>query len=728
MQTFAIEGFFETSIEDPVTGEEVSLSFGPSVLQIVTSGADASFTYLPEENPFGGLPFFVPWTLEGRVGAVLLNDTPLPENVELGFGRISLEGGLDFDVLTFFSPEGAPDGADIEHVFFLSPPGAPLPGSSAEFAALRSQVVGLGEVTSGPFVPATEIVFADHFALAPTPGGIAALAGLNTATDVASMDAALRVALEGTSALAFYEAQSPQVQAQVAADMLLNRPGTTAISFEGTQVFSEGILPFATPNGTPMLGVAPVILPLFGPGSENQLIGIPEPEASVFVDLDDFGLMALFGAAGPVFEFDGQVSIRAEVLEMTIDEAVLRDLIGDAYDPLADAGTFDGLVPGAYQLFQVLVSGAVAQQDPITGEFAGMSGPELVVNVLTQEGVGLESLLVELPSDAIVLANYEQLDDDETVGAAWFAIDRLTLGNTDWDMGFDSVAQAGGLLNGLTGFRAALELVLEQVADGAVTVDALRALEAATSVLPTGGYPSGELIPPVVLERAGAFFAAPEAAQEAALGDISASGAASFGELLRALGDAAEGMETEPETISLEGSVTGRDGAGLGGTTVTFIPDSGEALSTVTGGDGAFALEDIASGTAGQLQASRDFTTGDPGPSISSAINAIRLALGLGLPGQAEVTAQDWIAADFTGDGRVGLDDGIEILRAALGLGTEHAARWVFLDAAADLSAVSQTNVVYDTGIDLAALDADTGGLALTGILVGHVQEFTLPG
>ena len=186
--------------------------------------------------------------------------------------------------------------------------------------------------------------------------------------------------------------------------------------------------------------------------------------------------------------------------------------------------------------------------------------------------------------------------------------------------------------------------------------------------------------------------------------------------------------ELTPPSVSLEGSVTGRDGAGMGGTTVTFTPHDGDPVSALTGGDGAFLLEEVPHGAAGHLEASREFTTGDPGLSIASAINAIRLALGLGLPGQAEVTPHDWIAADFTGDGRVNLADGIEILKGALGLETDYAARWVFLDAAADLSEVGRTNVVYETGIDLAALDADTGGLALTGIVVGHVQEYMLPG
>ena len=721
MQTFQIEGFFETFEEDPIGGGDISLSFGTSLLQIITSGPDASFAYLAEDADDNDLPFFVPWTIEGRVGSVLLNEQPLPPDVEVTFGRVTLADGTAIDVLAFFSQTAAPGADGIEHIFFLNPPGLPLPANAAEFEALREQVVGLGEITSGPFTPATEIAFADHFTQVATPAGAAALAGLNAATDTAAMDAALRAALDGTAALDAYTALAPALQAQVAADLLLNRPGTAVLSFEGTQVFTEGSLPFATPDGTAIQGLAPVMLPLFGPWADNQLIGIPEPEAAVFVDLPDFGLMALIGAAGPVFEFEGQVSIRAELFEDTLDEDFLREAIGDAYDPLADAGTFDGLVPGEYQLFQVIVSAAVATQDPITGEFLGLTGPELVVNVLTPQGMGLEALLVDLPADVIVLADFEQLQDDDPVGSAFFAIDRLTLGNTDWNEGFASVAEAGALLGGLAGFRAALDTVLQGIADGDLTVEALAALRDATSALPGETYPSGALIPPVAFDRAGAFFAAPAGTQASGLDDIIASGASSFSELIQVLGDVGETLDAGELPLGV--FVTDRAGSALEGVTVSVDTPQGPQQGA-TDADGLVSFT-VASEIAANVDASLAYDAAAHGAvTVSSALSILRIALGLNASSGASPTALDYIAADFDGNGAVEVADALGALRAALSLPGAPTPNWVFLDADnPDLGDIDRFNVFYDTGVTV-PLDFDPAAVTLTGVLVGDMSGF----
>ena len=191
-----------------------------------------------------------------------------------------------------------------------------------------------------------------------------------------------------------------------------------------------------------------------------------------------------------------------------------------------------------------------------------------------------------------------------------------------------------------------------------------------------------------------------------------------------------DGTASETVTVTVTGTelrlempMTGhaatRHGADIAEATVTFTPAHGEPLTALTDADGRFDLA-IPHGTPGHLALHRDFTTGDAGPSIASAINAIRLALGLGLASGDTVTPHDWIAADFTGDGRVNLADGIEILRSALGLATDHAARWVFVDAAADLTAIDRSHVVYDTGIPIGA-DGPPEDLSLIGILIGQV-------
>lgn len=178
----------------------------------------------------------------------------------------------------------------------------------------------------------------------------------------------------------------------------------------------------------------------------------------------------------------------------------------------------------------------------------------------------------------------------------------------------------------------------------------------------------------------------------------------------------------EPQLVQLGGTVLNRGLSAMEGVVVSFVPDTeGPALSATTGGDGGFGLE-IDTGLGGRLDATLDWA-GAPAMSIASGVNALRLALGLPPSWGGTPTAMDYIAADFNGDGVVGIADAIGILRVALGLSAGHAPRWVFIDAEADLSAIGRTNTTVETGLAFEALIDDLPDLTLAGILVGHVQQ-----
>ena len=181
---------------------------------------------------------------------------------------------------------------------------------------------------------------------------------------------------------------------------------------------------------------------------------------------------------------------------------------------------------------------------------------------------------------------------------------------------------------------------------------------------------------------------------------------------------------SEPETVVLAGQVLSRAGTPMEGVTLTFTPDGAlpPVLADPTPGSGAFGLE-IEAGSAGRLDASADWGPGAPAITTGSALQALRLAVGLD-PSWGPAGGADFVAADFNGDGRVTTGDALQILRVAVGLSAPSEPRWIFVDAEADLSGLTRSDAAIDPGIALTPLDADLSGLTLTGIAIGHVQEY----
>ncbi|MGY6534680.1 MAG: VWD domain-containing protein, partial [Pararhodobacter sp.] len=137
--------------------------------------------------------------------------------------------------------------------------------------------------------------------------------------------------------------------------------------------------------------------------------------------------------------------------------------------------------------------------------------------------------------------------------------------------------------------------------------------------------------------------------------------------------------------LVLSGQVTGPDGMGMVGGTVTFQPEGRSVnLIRMTREDGAFAF-DLSEGATGHLAVARayDAAAGDPSITASDALDVLRLSVGLS-PSFGPAAAQNYVAADINGDGRVGADDALEVLRHAVGLESDHVPRWVFVDADTD--------------------------------------------
>ena len=149
------------------------------------------------------------------------------------------------------------------------------------------------------------------------------------------------------------------------------------------------------------------------------------------------------------------------------------------------------------------------------------------------------------------------------------------------------------------------------------------------------------------------------------------------------------------------------------------IVDTGEA----TDQNGHFTFE-LDRGSSGDIELIRDYDSDrDGGPSLRDALDVLRLSMGLSVSGR-ETEALDFIAADVNQDGVIDAQDTTAVLRAALGHETDHGPRWVFIDDAADLSALERDNSAIETGFRVDEIDSDIADLAMTGILLGTMQEY----
>lgn len=170
----------------------------------------------------------------------------------------------------------------------------------------------------------------------------------------------------------------------------------------------------------------------------------------------------------------------------------------------------------------------------------------------------------------------------------------------------------------------------------------------------------------------------------------------------------------------IEAVVVDRSGAPMEGALVTFTLESGAGVDSVATGANGRATLNMGGDEAGRAIAKRAYGPDDPDITATSALEALRLAVGLP-PSWGTAHARDFIAADFNGDGQVTALDALGILRIAVGLTDQDVPRWVFVDENADLSAIDRNTVTPEYGV---ALGSGVSEFSLVGILVGNVQEY----
>lgn len=123
----------------------------------------------------------------------------------------------------------------------------------------------------------------------------------------------------------------------------------------------------------------------------------------------------------------------------------------------------------------------------------------------------------------------------------------------------------------------------------------------------------------------------------------------------------------------------GRDNPALAGAALHLTLAQGETRTVTADAAGWFDLG-LAPGEAAHLQIRHGAAPAPGQVTVSDALDALWIAIGL--PLSYEASATTYLAADINRDGRITVSDAIDILFASIGLPTDAPPQWLWLDAA----------------------------------------------
>ncbi|WP_170415391.1 dockerin type I domain-containing protein [Ruegeria atlantica] len=159
---------------------------------------------------------------------------------------------------------------------------------------------------------------------------------------------------------------------------------------------------------------------------------------------------------------------------------------------------------------------------------------------------------------------------------------------------------------------------------------------------------------------------------------------------------------------------------GLSDAEIRFTPTGGATISVRADSNGQFDLS-LPDGTfEGEFDVIKTYSTASKDINALDALQVLRISVGLD-PTWGPASPENLIAADFNRDGSVNAFDALSILQVAVGQPTSRQPEWVFIDGDADLSGIIRSNVTYETGANVVAVD---GVIAtdMTSILLGNLE------
>jgi hypothetical protein len=345
------------------------------------------------------------------------------------------------------------------------------------------------------------------------PSGAMALIG--SAMTLAEMEAAL------TAFAAEQELTIPDgMLSDLAGDALIYRSGQYSLTFSATVFANDEGDEIA--NNTTLSGTFKFELPLAD--FIDHTAGAPNPEAVFQYEQSGIASSSFSGFTIENLRL-GQPSLRMDVEPFAVgpeddDYDFILALIGQqALDDLNEAGTITSL--------QIWLSNVVAPgQDEETGNFFGLNGTEVSINLFRAGSVGLDSFFDDLAANTLrqlQIVRFENGSDDTLATARINTLDvTFTPGN-----GYVAADLVDGF-NALIALRTAIDTAVEKANAGQLTVaDVLAVANALESeALPFAPpFLAGEALSQADVNRLFEFRNSTSVEQQAAVDETNASGA-----------------------------------------------------------------------------------------------------------------------------------------------------------------------------------------------------------
>ena len=344
----------------------------------------------------------------------------------------------------------------------------------------------------------------------------------------------------------------------LAGDALIYRSGQYSFDFSGTVLEVEGNPEGVALNST-LGGSINFQLPLGD--SVDQLAGATDPVAVFQFQQAGITGNTLNEVTLANLRFDSP-SLRMEV--ETLDDLpsveILNALVGPEASALLQVGT-------TVTNLQIWLSGVTTgTQDPLTGEFGGLTGSEISINFLRIGEVGLESFFDDPEGNILREISIESYQNGQEVGFASAKVDTLDVSFTPGDGYVPTELVAG--INALIDLRTAIETALEEVNAGRLEVADLQAIADAldTDAIPFAPpFLAGEALSQAAVNRLVEFLAASPEDQAVVLAEANAAedGFANLTELLVSNGDDTGGGDSggETDTPTIVEFIQGEDGS-----------------------------------------------------------------------------------------------------------------------------------------------------------------------